>query len=677
MSKLSLEDLNLHLLPDWVKDDQDSSNKYANYEGESRGPRGKEPHQRGQQQRERTNKPNARRGPGPGGQKPFQRKGPPSSDRPAPSDQQRERRDFSGKDKAGYQGKNRASAQGGRSFNQRPQKRAPLGPQPIATEFHPEDHFVESVISQLRQAPVAYPVFDVARLFLDQAERYRVQVKPREVAPEEKEQEEPLKLYRLKGSTVFAGRRENLLPVAFDKYAPHCYLQVEEETEEIKGQFQNVARCQKTGVLLGPTSHHSYQTALRRHYDERLSRSMSFEKFKAQIETVSDPELIEQWKTEARRKVLFYARPDFDPSRLEGTESQEQLNPSPQETPEAAAPTVEAGALPESQEVVANFTPDPSETAPALSAEDPATEPAATTDPSEVVDSAPAEDLTETVEPSEAPVAAESDSDSSEASPEQGTTEAADSTQTESTADAESPRGECVGDQTLARDHFSRTYANYWIEECPQAEIAGKDIAQIPDHVIRRSIGLLREEEARFPVNLSRHLSTAFSRHGLHLFKHQKKILHVTSAKPAGFTGDLSQLSPGAKAILLAVRAKPDLTRPDLAGELIGKPPYVGASEEDVKAALAANLRWLVECGMVVQFANGSLYSPSSPKTPPPAAKPKGPKSASPDRHTTSAQASSESVPTKTETPPAAPLQAAAEPQQNEQTQPSEPISVS
>jgi len=47
--------------------------------------------------------------------------------------------------------------------------------------------------------------------------------------------------------------------------------------EPIKGNFSNVARCRSTGTLLGPTNHHGYQPALRKLYEERFSRLISFQ----------------------------------------------------------------------------------------------------------------------------------------------------------------------------------------------------------------------------------------------------------------------------------------------------------------------------------------------------------------------------------------------------------------
>jgi hypothetical protein len=78
--------------------------------------------------------------------------------------------------------------------------------------------------------------------------------------------------------------------------------------EPIKGDFTSVARERTTGTLLGPTNYHGYQPQLRRLYEQRFSRRMSFPDFQRQIENVSDPALLEQWKEEARKVTTFVTR---------------------------------------------------------------------------------------------------------------------------------------------------------------------------------------------------------------------------------------------------------------------------------------------------------------------------------------------------------------------------------
>jgi hypothetical protein len=77
------------------------------------------------------------------------------------------------------------------------------------------------------------------------------------------------------------------------------------ETEPIKGNFTNVARCPLSGTLLGPTNYHTYQPHLRSLYEQRFSRRITFADYQRQIEIVSDSALIERWKDEARKLTTY------------------------------------------------------------------------------------------------------------------------------------------------------------------------------------------------------------------------------------------------------------------------------------------------------------------------------------------------------------------------------------
>ena len=80
----------------------------------------------------------------------------------------------------------------------------------------------------------------------------------------------------------------------------------------MKGNFTNVARCRVSGTLLGPTNHHAYQPQLRSLYEQRFSRRMSFQDYQRQIEIVSDPAVVEEWKEQAR-SITTYKTKGLEP----------------------------------------------------------------------------------------------------------------------------------------------------------------------------------------------------------------------------------------------------------------------------------------------------------------------------------------------------------------------------
>jgi hypothetical protein len=65
-----------------------------------------------------------------------------------------------------------------------------------------------------------------------------------------------------------------------------------------------INKCGVTGELLGPPNYHRYNQMVQQHYAAKVSR-MPFEAFKSRIETVRDPEVVNQW-LEKMKKVIRY-----------------------------------------------------------------------------------------------------------------------------------------------------------------------------------------------------------------------------------------------------------------------------------------------------------------------------------------------------------------------------------
>jgi hypothetical protein len=148
---------------------------------------------------------------------------------------------------------------------------------------------------QIKSGSVAYSLFALARLFLGKPVGYEVCLTARQESP----------LYQLGDSGTVSADQEFLERNAF-RFAHRDFYKIDvSETDPIKGNFSNVARCRLSGTLLGPTNHHSYQPQLRSLYEQRFSRRMSFADYQRQIEIVSDAALVERWKEEARKVTTY------------------------------------------------------------------------------------------------------------------------------------------------------------------------------------------------------------------------------------------------------------------------------------------------------------------------------------------------------------------------------------
>lgn len=275
--------LDLRLLPAWVKEPGETKN-YEHYTGEEGtgartvgrdAPSGK-PKRRAPINREQTSKFDKSRA---GNQHPKS-----NADRRHPGGL---RRNVRGHERRPHKAKDRLT----------PNRHAPVPTtQPeITIRFLPYSPAFENVVAQIKSGSVAYSLFALARLFLEKPVGYEVCLTAKHESP----------LYQLGESGMVSADREFLERNAFRFAHPNFYKVDVSETDPIKGNFSNVARCRLSGTLLGPTNHHSYQAQLRSLYEQRFSRRMSFADYQRQIEIVSDTALVERWKEEARKVTTY------------------------------------------------------------------------------------------------------------------------------------------------------------------------------------------------------------------------------------------------------------------------------------------------------------------------------------------------------------------------------------
>src|SRR5438105_9774760 len=191
-----------------------------------------------------------------------------------------------------------------RDFFPAPRQASTPPPLPqLDVHFLPQAAAFENVAAQIKTGTAAYSVYALARLFLQKPERYHVRIKTKDATP----------LFRLGESNAISTNRFALENSAFRLLREKFYTTNVTLHDPIKGDFNSVARERTTGTLLGPTNHHGYQPQLRRLYEQRFSRRLSFTDFQRQIEIVSDLALVEQWKEEARKVITFTTQQEEPP----------------------------------------------------------------------------------------------------------------------------------------------------------------------------------------------------------------------------------------------------------------------------------------------------------------------------------------------------------------------------
>jgi hypothetical protein len=276
-------------------------------------------------------------------QEPWPRGGEERRDRPSrrPRREQKNRRDRRSRDER--RTPDRRDRKRSRDFLARREAPPPPPLPQLDVHFLPQAAAFENVAAQIKSGTVAYSVYALARLFLQKPERYHVRVKTKDARP----------LFRLGESNAVSTNRTALEDSAFRLMREKFYETKVTLNDPIKGDFNSVARERTTGTLLGPTNHHSYQPQLRRLYEQRFSRRMSFLDFQRQIENVSDPALVEQWKEEARKVTTFATRQE-EPAQTYNTEAEAEryfrekyLPALITETPEAEIDGVTSRRLPD------------------------------------------------------------------------------------------------------------------------------------------------------------------------------------------------------------------------------------------------------------------------------------------------------------------------------------------
>jgi hypothetical protein len=315
-----LSSLDLKFLPDWLKE-APASNRYAGYEGDSS--------ERRQESRDRFG----------GGPRDGQRGGRSSGGGGGgPRGSGQGGRNQGG---GGNQGRRDGGSRSGRS-DDRSQGRAPGGrggegsrsqhhghdndagrrdsaasgvmPAQVRIQFLPEPVAAENIAKQIRQSGRAYPLFGTARMFLEKPERHVVRITSSDAAHP---------LHQLEDGPVgfdASSLERGAFRILWDRF----YREEVVETEPPKGNYTSVARCRTNGQILGPTSYHGYQVALRKLYEERFSRRMSFLEFqRSEIEMVAGEQAVADWKAQASRQTVYHTKDETDPVQFKTLEDTE------------------------------------------------------------------------------------------------------------------------------------------------------------------------------------------------------------------------------------------------------------------------------------------------------------------------------------------------------------------
>jgi hypothetical protein len=466
-----LPSLELRLTPDWLKESE-PGNRYADYAGDDPQDR----QNRGRRDR-RDDRPRRSSPPTDRPRRPQPDRAPAANKAPQPAP-------------PGQRGAESGGPKPSRNDKPRFQRREEQSPRPevepapVQIDFLPEERAFSKIIQQIKQGHIAYPLFGLARMFLERPERHRIRVRSLD---------NHTMIYQFGDDGPVAMEAAALERNAFNDKKDDFYDTQIVEKEPIKGNYTSVARCTLSGKLLGPTNYHAFQPTLRTLYDQRFSRRMSFDDYRRAIEISNDPQLVEQWKEEARKSVTFQTKDQENPAAFDNLAAVEQ--------------------------------------------------------------------------------------------------------------------------------HFRTHYLPNLVRRCLAAELSGETARHLPDRGIIASIRKARDRENRLPAQIAGALRHGLNQAGLHVFKHKKRILYISTVRPQLFDANQASVSTGLSVILSTIRSYPKISRKQLAekalAKLIGEKSTDDSSEEyqHAKTTLATDLIWLAKAGHVIEFADGTLDLPLPPRS--------------------------------------------------------------
>ena len=253
------------------------------------------------------------------------------------------------------------------------QERGPYDSPYYSVTFYPEDTSFNTLVQTIRKSCRTVELFEIARTVVAKPDRFVVVIAPkppgdsgpgggsRSPAAGEAGAVAAVKPPR----PMFHIAVPDGLPFESDEAAVAHVMSrhldkffdtAEVEVDPPKGNFQVINRCGITGELLGPPNYHRYNQIVQQHYAAKVASRVGFEAFRSRIETVRDPEVVNQWLAKMKKTTRYtwkLAVPGAQPA-VPAVPVVEPTTPAPEG--EAVAP-VEAQPAPPAEAAAVSTTP--------------------------------------------------------------------------------------------------------------------------------------------------------------------------------------------------------------------------------------------------------------------------------------------------------------------------------
>ena len=200
---------------------------------------------------------------------------------------------------------------GGKPFDRRPRFEDRPKPLDVEVKVLPETKALGTIIRKLQSDAHAYKLKDLAYFFLDNPSSVLLKITPKKDTPVHSTPSTSTAFFQCKACGFASTKEEDVIEHVVSAHLADYYDSKEIEVEPPKGNFNCVAKCGLSGVLLGPPNIHEFNAVVKEMIRTKYP-DMSEVQYRAHIEMVRDADTIEEWRKSATKKTMFFAKGTAD-----------------------------------------------------------------------------------------------------------------------------------------------------------------------------------------------------------------------------------------------------------------------------------------------------------------------------------------------------------------------------
>jgi len=188
-----------------------------------------------------------------------------------------------------------------RRFGDKPRFERPK-PLDVEVKILPETKALGTIIRKLQGDYHAYKLKDLAYFFLDNPSSVLLKIAPKKGA--DGAAAPGAAFHQCKACSFASTRQEDVVEHVLSAHLGDYYEAKEIEVEPPKGNFNCVAKCGLSGVLLGPPNVHEFAATVKEMIRTRYP-GMSEADYRSRLVMVRDAEAIEEWRKGATKKTVY------------------------------------------------------------------------------------------------------------------------------------------------------------------------------------------------------------------------------------------------------------------------------------------------------------------------------------------------------------------------------------